>query len=79
MESRFPGNSLQEAFNLGKENFGKIQESFSDIHKVKELLKLSKSVCLITGSSIKQGTGFVLFDNYVLTNAHLFEDWVQSK
>lgn len=79
MESRFPGNSLQEAFNLGKENFGKIQESFSEIHKVKELLKLSKSVCLITGSSIKQGTGFVLFDNYVLTNAHLFEDWVQSK
>ncbi|XP_039903042.1 serine protease FAM111A-like [Simochromis diagramma] len=32
----------------------------------------------LTGSFIKQGTGFVLFDNFVLTNAHLFDYWVKS-
>uniref|UniRef100_A0AAZ1XJB5 Serine protease n=1 Tax=Oreochromis aureus TaxID=47969 RepID=A0AAZ1XJB5_OREAU len=64
---------------LRKDNFGKIQQSFSEIHKVRLLLELSESVCFITGSFIKQGTGFVLFDNYVLTNAHLFKYYIDSK
>uniref|UniRef100_A0A3B4GQZ6 Serine protease n=1 Tax=Pundamilia nyererei TaxID=303518 RepID=A0A3B4GQZ6_9CICH len=76
---RFPGNSFQEALKLRKENFGKIQQSFSEIHKVRELLELSQSVCFITGTFIKQGTGFVLFDNYVLTNAHLFKYYIDRK
>ncbi|XP_039461011.1 serine protease FAM111A-like [Oreochromis aureus] len=79
MESRFPDNSFQETLKLRKENFGKIQQSFSEIHKVRLLLELSESVCFITGSFIKQGTGFVLFDNYVLTNAHLFKYYIDSK
>ncbi|XP_039887357.1 serine protease FAM111A-like [Simochromis diagramma] len=83
MESRFPENSFQKTLKLRKENFGKIQQSFSEIHQVRLLLELSESVCLlevpINDSSIKQGTGFVLFDNFVLTNAHLFKYWVDSK
>nr|XP_005755477.1 PREDICTED: protein FAM111A-like [Pundamilia nyererei] len=81
MESRFPENSFQKT--LRKENFGKIQQSFSEIHQVRLLLELSESVCLlevpINDPFIMQGTGFVLFDNFVLTNAHLFKYWVDSK
>ncbi|KAK2899514.1 serine protease FAM111A-like [Channa argus] len=72
MESRFPGDSFQEQMKLSKENFGKIQASFSEVHRVRKLLELGESVCTVIGSGICQGTGFVLFDNVVLTNAHLF-------
>ncbi|XP_030609644.1 protein FAM111A-like [Archocentrus centrarchus] len=83
MESRFPDHSFQKSLNLRKENFGKIQQSFSEVHRVRDLLQLAESVCLlqvhISDSSAEQGTGFVLFDNFVLTNAHLFEQWVDSQ
>ncbi|KAL4009202.1 hypothetical protein ACER0C_003054 [Sarotherodon galilaeus] len=78
MESRFPKNSFQEALKYRKECFGKSRQSFTEIRSVMLLLELSESVCLISGSFIKQGTGFVLFDNFVLTNARLFDYWVKS-
>ncbi|XP_063340629.1 serine protease FAM111A-like [Pelmatolapia mariae] len=78
MESRFPKNSFQEALKYRKESFGKSRQPFTEIRSVMLLLELSESVCLITGSFIKQGTGFVLFDNFVLTNARLFDYWVKS-
>ncbi|CAI5675429.1 unnamed protein product [Oreochromis niloticus] len=78
MESRFPKNSFLEALKYRKENFGKSRQSFTEIRSVMLLLELSESVCLITGSFIKQGTGFVLFDDFVLTNANLFDYWVKS-
>ncbi|KAL4006166.1 anoctamin-9 [Sarotherodon galilaeus] len=78
MESRFPKNSFQEALKYRKECFGKSRQSFTEIRSVMLLLELSESVCLISGSFIKQGTGFVLFDNFVLTNANLFDYWVKS-
>uniref|UniRef100_A0A3Q3IGW0 Serine protease n=1 Tax=Monopterus albus TaxID=43700 RepID=A0A3Q3IGW0_MONAL len=55
LESRFPGDSFRKEIDLRKENFGKIQASFSE------------GVC--------QGTGFVLFDNFILTNVHLFREF----
>ncbi|KAL3967167.1 uncharacterized protein ACER0C_030675 [Sarotherodon galilaeus] len=78
MESRFPKNSFLEALKYRKENFGKSRQPFTEIRSVMLLLELSESVCLISGSFIKQGTGFVLFDNFVLTNARLFDYWVKS-
>ncbi|CAI5661046.1 unnamed protein product [Oreochromis niloticus] len=78
MESRFPKNSFQEALKYRKESFGKSRQPFTEIRSVMLLLELSESVCLISGSFIKQGTGFVLFDNFVLTNARLFDYWVKS-
>ncbi|XP_061566056.1 serine protease FAM111A-like isoform X2 [Cololabis saira] len=81
MESRFPGESFQEELKLKKENFGKIQQSFSEVHRLKGVLELSDSICLLKVSGSvpcseieeqKVGTGFVLFDNFVLTNKHLF-------
>ncbi|XP_030609908.1 protein FAM111A-like [Archocentrus centrarchus] len=77
MENRFPGDSYQEA--LTKENFGKIQKSFSEVHRVRKLLELGKSVCKISVNDDFMGTGFVLFDTFILTNAHLFKGYVEGK
>ncbi|XP_062301357.1 serine protease FAM111A-like [Scomber scombrus] len=79
MESRFPGDSYEEAVNLRRENFGKIQKSFSEVHRVKKLLELGKSVCKVVVENVREGTGFVLFDNWILTNAHLFKDCVEGE
>lgn len=79
MESRFPGDSYQETLKLRKENFGKIQQSFSEVHRLEELLKMGKSVCKIIVTNVSQGTGFVLFDRFILTNAHLFDGRVSDK
>ncbi|XP_035989876.1 protein FAM111A-like [Fundulus heteroclitus] len=76
MESRFPGDSYQQALNLRKEEFGKIQQSFCEAHRIQKLLKMGKSVCKVIVSNVSQGTGFVLFDRFILTNAHLFKGCV---
>ncbi|KAM4564987.1 serine protease FAM111A-like [Fundulus diaphanus] len=83
MEERFPGRSFRKALELKKEKFGKIEQYFSEVHTVRELVRLNESVCLLEIKENKsdfkvQGTGFVLFDNFVLTNAHLFEKWQKS-
>ncbi|XP_062301355.1 serine protease FAM111A-like [Scomber scombrus] len=79
MESRFPGVSYEKELNLRRENFGKIQKSFSEVHRVKKLLELGKSVCKVVVENGRMGTGFVLFDNLILTNAHLIKDCVEGE
>ncbi|XP_049895863.1 serine protease FAM111A-like [Epinephelus moara] len=79
MEKRFPEKSYQTALNLKKENFGKIQHSFSEVHRVRKLLKLGDSVCKVVVEDVSEGTGFVLFDNFILTNAHLFKGCVEGQ
>ncbi|XP_036969055.1 protein FAM111A-like, partial [Acanthopagrus latus] len=79
MQSRFPGDSYQKAVELRKENFGKIQQSFSEVHRVRKLLELGRSVCKVIVKDVREGTGFVLFDNFILTNAHLFEGCVEGE
>uniref|UniRef100_A0A3B4TJ87 Serine protease n=1 Tax=Seriola dumerili TaxID=41447 RepID=A0A3B4TJ87_SERDU len=79
MEERFSGNSYEEELTLRKEDFGKIQQSFSEVHRVRNLLKLGESVCKLIVKDVCDGTGFVLFDNFILTNAHLFKDYVDVK
>ncbi|XP_016535139.1 protein FAM111A-like [Poecilia formosa] len=90
MESRFTDRSYKTTLkNLKEEKFGKVQQSFSEAHRLEKLLKLGKSVCKVLvkrkdfiddqGSDVCQGTGFVLFDRFVLTSAHLFDKCVQGK
>lgn len=79
MLSRFPDKSYQTELNLKKEQFGKIQQSFSEVHRVRKVLELSKSVCKLTVKGCCVGTGFVLFDEFILTNAHLFKTYAEGK
>ncbi|XP_035989877.1 protein FAM111A-like [Fundulus heteroclitus] len=78
MESKFPGDSYQQALNLRNEKFGKIQQSFCEVHRIEKLLKIGKSVCKVIVSDVSQGTGFVLFDRFILTSANLFKGCVQG-
>ena len=78
MQNRFPGDSYQKAVELRKEDFGKIQQSFSEVHRVRRLLELGESVCKVILKDVREGSGFVLFDNFILTNAHLFKGCVEE-
>ncbi|KAM9391335.1 serine protease FAM111A-like isoform 3-T6 [Salvelinus alpinus] len=82
MESRREDSqkkTFPEELDLMKQEFGKIRQKFSEVHRVKKLIELGASVCqvIVDGVQGVQGTGFVLFDNFVLTNAHLFGDNVR--
>uniref|UniRef100_A0AAZ1XKT9 Alkylated DNA repair protein AlkB homologue 8 N-terminal domain-containing protein n=1 Tax=Oreochromis aureus TaxID=47969 RepID=A0AAZ1XKT9_OREAU len=56
-----------------EENFGKIQQSFSQVHRVRKLLELGKSVCKVVVKDVS------MFDTFILTSAHLFKGYVEGK
>uniref|UniRef100_A0AAY5KYE5 Serine protease n=1 Tax=Esox lucius TaxID=8010 RepID=A0AAY5KYE5_ESOLU len=66
--------TFTKELSLMKENFSKIRQTFSEVKMLKKLLKFSDSVCHVIVKDVETvvGTGFVLFDNFILTNAHLF-------
>uniref|UniRef100_A0AAZ3SGH3 Serine protease n=1 Tax=Oncorhynchus tshawytscha TaxID=74940 RepID=A0AAZ3SGH3_ONCTS len=51
--------------------FGKKTQSFQEVKKVKRLIELSASVCQVRIEGNAQGTGFLLFEKLILTNAHV--------
>ncbi|XP_045061871.1 serine protease FAM111A-like isoform X1 [Coregonus clupeaformis] len=53
--------------------FGKKTQSFQEIKKLKRLIELSASVCLVIIKGKATGTGFLLFDKFILTNAHVVQ------
>lgn len=53
--------------------FGKKTQSFQEVKKVKRLIELSASVCQVRIEGNAKGTGFLLFDKFILTNAHVVE------
>uniref|UniRef100_A0A3B3ZYI4 Serine protease n=1 Tax=Periophthalmus magnuspinnatus TaxID=409849 RepID=A0A3B3ZYI4_9GOBI len=72
LENRYPENTLEET--LEKVDFGKAQQSFSDVFRLEKLLKLGKSVGKLVVVGNMSGTAFVLCDRYIITNAHLFKE-----
>ncbi|XP_016302261.1 protein FAM111A [Sinocyclocheilus anshuiensis] len=54
-----------------REEYGRSVENFLEVKKVKQLMKLSDSVCQIRKGGSPEGTGFLLFDRFILTNAHV--------
>lgn len=54
-----------------KGEFAKSVENFLEVKKVKILADLSNSVCQIRVEGSPMGTGFLLFDRFILTNAHV--------
>ncbi|XP_043095079.1 serine protease FAM111A-like [Puntigrus tetrazona] len=61
-------SDVKEFFRV---EYGKSVQSFSEVKKVKKLMRLSDSVCQIRKGGSAAGTGFLLFDRYILTNAHV--------
>ncbi|CAM4546305.1 unnamed protein product [Leuciscus chuanchicus] len=62
-----------EVLKFIKEEYHKSVENFSEVKKVKMLMRLSDSVCQIRVGGYAVGTGFLLFDKFILTNAHVIE------
>ncbi|XP_045077456.1 serine protease FAM111A-like [Coregonus clupeaformis] len=90
MESRGEDSqkkTFPEELHRMKQEFGKISQKFSEVHRLKKLIKLGAAVCQVIVGGVQdkdgnvqsiQGTGFVLFDNFILTNAHLFGENVRK-
>ncbi|KAK7925622.1 hypothetical protein WMY93_007932 [Mugilogobius chulae] len=76
MLERFPKKSFAET--LKKVDFGKAQQSFSDVFRLRQLLEHGESVCKLVVNNVSVGTGFVLFENYILTNAHVLKEVVHD-
>uniref|UniRef100_A0A3P8ZND8 Serine protease n=1 Tax=Esox lucius TaxID=8010 RepID=A0A3P8ZND8_ESOLU len=56
-----------------RKEFGKKTECFQKMKTLKCLIKLSDSVCQVRIEGEAVGTGFLLFDKFVLTNGHVVE------
>lgn len=69
------GDSRCNVQKFFRTEFDKGVESFSEVKKVKEIMRLSSSVCQIRIMECPQGTGFLLFDRFILTNAHVIGDF----
>ncbi|XP_029381748.1 protein FAM111A-like isoform X2 [Echeneis naucrates] len=69
----------QQRPNFLRKNFGKAPQPINEVYKVEKLITRSKSVCKVVVKDVCQGTGFVLFDNLILTNAHLISNQFNSE
>ncbi|RXN28756.1 protein FAM111A-like [Labeo rohita] len=58
-----------------REEYDKCVQSFLEVKKVKQLMRLSDSVCQIRVEGTARGTGFLLFDRFILTNAHVIGEF----
>ncbi|XP_065106125.1 serine protease FAM111A-like isoform X2 [Paramisgurnus dabryanus] len=59
---------------LFEEEYGKSIKNFCEVSTMKELMKFSDSVCVIVADKKGIGTGFLLFDKFILTNAHVVQE-----
>ncbi|KTF80344.1 hypothetical protein cypCar_00031656 [Cyprinus carpio] len=66
---------LQKFFRA---EYDKSVQSFSEVYKIKQLMRLSDSVCQIREEGSARGTGFLLFGRFVLTNAHVVKPFLES-
>ncbi len=66
-----------EVQNFFRDEYDKSVQSFSKVRKVKEIMRLSESVCQIrvAGSNPAKATGFLLFGKFILTNAHAIKNF----
>ncbi|XP_056110645.1 serine protease FAM111B [Rhinichthys klamathensis goyatoka] len=62
---------------LLQKEYDKGVECFTEVNKVRRIMDLSDSVCVIVVENTT-GTGFLLFDRFILTNAHVVKDFVYS-
>lgn len=54
--------------------FGKSAQTSSEVKTMERLMELSGSVCQVRINGGAEGSGFLLFDKFVLTNAHVIQN-----
>ncbi|XP_078028653.1 serine protease FAM111A-like [Epinephelus lanceolatus] len=65
------GSKLSRIQNLFRVEFGKNAQTCMEVKTMKTLMDLSNSVCQVRISNNPEGSGFLLFGKFVLTNAHV--------
>ncbi|XP_074466328.1 serine protease FAM111A-like isoform X3 [Sebastes fasciatus] len=67
-------SKLSRIQNLLRVDYGKNAQTCREVKTMKELMKLSDSVCQVRINEKAEGSGFLLFDKFVLTNGHVVKD-----
>ncbi|XP_047183810.1 serine protease FAM111A-like isoform X3 [Scophthalmus maximus] len=65
---------LSRIQKLLRVEYGKNYKKCKEVKTMKKLMGLSDSVCQVRVNGSPLGSGFLLFDNFVLTNGHVVED-----
>ncbi|XP_071362273.1 serine protease FAM111A-like [Trachinotus anak] len=65
---------LSRIQNLLRVEFGQNAQSCTEVKTMKKLMDLSNSVCHVRINGSPGGSGFLLFDKFVLTNGHVLKD-----
>lgn len=60
--------------NLLHQEYGKKAETCREVKMMKQLMGFSDSVCQVRINKRPEGTGFLLFDSFVLTNCHVIQN-----
>ncbi|XP_037604949.1 protein FAM111A-like isoform X12 [Sebastes umbrosus] len=67
-------SKLSRIQKLFRVDYGKNAQTCREVKTMKELMKLSDSVCQVRIKGKAKGSGFLLFDKFVLTNGHVLKD-----
>ncbi|XP_060912294.1 serine protease FAM111A-like [Labrus mixtus] len=65
---------LSNIQNLFRVEYGKSAETCREVKTMKKLMALSDSVCAVRINGKPGGSGFLLFDKFVLTNGHVIKN-----
>ncbi|XP_030009157.1 protein FAM111A-like isoform X2 [Sphaeramia orbicularis] len=74
VRTELEGKPKQSVPRLLRAEFGKRRETSFEVKIGKTLMHLSDSVCQVRVDGSPKGSGFLLFDTFVLTNGHVLED-----
>lgn len=64
---------LSRIQNIFRQEFGSSAKRCQDVKTMKKLMELSNSVCQVRINGKPRGSGFLLFGNFILTNAHVIQ------
>ncbi|XP_040005607.1 serine protease FAM111A-like [Xiphias gladius] len=65
---------LSRIQNLLRVEYGKNAETCTEVKTMKKLMVRSTSVCQVRINGSPEGSGFLLFDKFVLTNCHVLQE-----
>lgn len=70
------GMKIQEFLRV---EYEKNDKKCREVRVMKKLMELSDSICLVVINNHPCGTGFLLFDQFVLTNFHVIKDGLRQR
>ncbi|XP_030294988.1 protein FAM111A-like [Sparus aurata] len=65
---------LSRVQNLFRVDYGKNDQTCREVKTMKKLMELSNFVCHVRINGRAEGSGFLLFDKFVLTNGHVIKN-----